>query len=733
MPAPTPRSARRAARLRSRSLSAGLTAAALVAAAGTALAAPATAHAATASDPAAPATAPGVLPVLSPRPAGSLVDAYGVNVHISGPTGPYGDTGRVLSALTGLGVRHVRNTLYGNITQQWSSLRTLYANGIRSDLVMGDPRQPTDPAGLVQVIKAQFPTGLIDSVEGANEWNLSGDPAWVATDRAYQAKIWNAVKGDPATAGIPVLAPALGMRSGFSDLGDLSAYSDEGNVHLYSGAFAPDVALDDQVANAHLVVPGKPVVFTETGYHNAMNTKAGHVPTPEGVVGVYAPRVLLDHYVRGTARVYDYELLDEKAEPTLLDPEQHFGLLRSDWTPKPAYTALQTLLHAAADPGPDTPLQPLDYQVSGATPDVHQVLLQKHDGSYLLALWRDVSVYDRVAKVPAPPAPVVVTVGLGVRSTVTVDDVSDAAGPTGPDQPVDQVSVPLAGDVELVRIAPAAAPDTDLPDAPTALSARPADGAAVVSWAAAGTGGQVSGYTVTATPADGSAPISVSASAGARTVLVPGLTDDQAYAVSVVATGPAGTAAPAVLDAPVVPDAPAGAIAKVTGATRDSAVQVTWTAPAAGGPVTSYTVTANHGGGSLTVPAPASAVLFPGLLNGTAYAFSVTANGPGGSGPASPLSLAVRPTPLPGAVASLTAAPGLRSATAAWTAPLAGGSVSSYSITTDPVTFTRSASAATRTLVLSGLRTGVSYRVTVRANGASGQGLAVTSGPVTAG
>ena len=75
--------------------------------------------------------------------------------------------------------------------------------------------------------------------------------------------------------------------------------------------------------------------------------------------GATAPRLLLEHYLRGTQRVYQYELVDERPETGLTDPEQHFGLLRNDFTPKPAFRSLTRLLGLAEDPGPAFAPQPL--------------------------------------------------------------------------------------------------------------------------------------------------------------------------------------------------------------------------------------------------------------------------------------------------------------------------------------------------------------------------------------
>jgi hypothetical protein len=78
----------------------------------------------------------------------------------------------------------------------------------------------------------------------------------------------------------------------------------------------------------------------------------------------------------------------------------------------------------------------------------------------------------------------------------------------------------------------------------------------------------------------------------------------------------------------------------------DGQATVRWAAATDNGnPVTGYTVTASPGGAQVTTNGSARSAVVPGLADGTAYTFTVTATNAVGTGPASTRSLAVTPLP----------------------------------------------------------------------------------------
>jgi hypothetical protein len=497
VPPPSPAVRSRRARLSRRAVGAGtvlLTAPAMLGLA--------TGPTSSSAAPQAPVQAPvqvaaAALPMVQAKPADSLVDSFGVAIHLPYLTTPYADTARVKQALTDLGVRHVRDNLNLSVPQAFPAMREIASAGIRFNLIMGRPGSWQTPDKLVQAIATEFPSGVVESLEGANEYNLDENAVdWVLELRTHQQDLWNAANANPVTADLPVLAPALGMRTGFDQIADLGQYADYGNAHLYPGGRPPSNGIDELTQLESIVVPGKPVMYTETGYHNAMNTTAGHRPTPEGVVGSYAPRLLLEHYLRGTARMYSYELLDQRPDPEQVDHEARFGLLRNDFSPKPAYSAMKNLLGLVADPGPAFAPGRLAYTIDGATSDLRQVLVQKRSGEFVLLLWRDQSLYNPSTGETRTVPPRAMTVQLGERARIAVHQPS--AGP-GAVSNTAGTSVPLSlgGEVVALRIRPPVGPD-----APAKLKGKAKDRAVVLRWKrpAADGGAPITAYVIYGLP-----------------------------------------------------------------------------------------------------------------------------------------------------------------------------------------------------------------------------------------
>lgn len=353
-----------------------------------------------------------------PRRASSFVNSVGVNVHMSYFDTAYRHWHKVRAKLVELGVRHVRDGACPGCVEQRQRLQALAAAGIKVDYIMGHPGD-----SLTQMVRmlAGPMRSTVDAVEGPNEYDASGDRRWRSHLRGYQRRLYRLVKRTRRLDGVPVFGPTLVSGGDFRRLGSLRRYTDFGNVHPYSGGQVPAASLPYNRHVEELVAPDRPVVATEAGFHNALASRSGNRPVSEAVQAEYVPRLFLDFFNAGVVRTYLYELLDERPNRSRTDMERHFGLLRSNFSEKPAFRTLKSLLASVA---PVTrasfPLTPIDYSIAPEAPaDLRELLLQTGPHNYALVLWRNVSVWNTqtLRTVHVDPATVQLTLAGGARVT----------------------------------------------------------------------------------------------------------------------------------------------------------------------------------------------------------------------------------------------------------------------------------------------------------------------------
>jgi hypothetical protein len=167
----------------------------------------------------------------------------------------------------------------------------------------------------------------------------------------------------------------------------VSADFDESNIHDYLMNYNPGNSYALTVPNlARGMAGGKPIVATETGY----GVGAGSPLVDDWTQLRYMTRLFLEYFNDGIARSYSYQFLELGGTSTF----GQYGLLNPDLTPKPAYYGVKSLITAVADPGPAFTPSALSYRLSGFTSNVHHLLMQKRNGSYVLALWLEVSDWN---------------------------------------------------------------------------------------------------------------------------------------------------------------------------------------------------------------------------------------------------------------------------------------------------------------------------------------------------
>lgn len=455
--------------------------------------------------------------------ADDFIDSVCVNTKLSYDPTPYvKQFNTVKQKLIEMGVRHIRD---GGTTRDWvfDRYKELAAEGIKTNYVM-TPNSGVAPNSsywvkgdyfqIRDLIKNKIGTDVIDSVEIANEidlnysqlyWRNSSEPLnnnpasslyWVKYITSLTKDTWNTLKSDPATKHIKVIGPSLGItydRKAKSPLPDLSAVVDWGNFHpypfagnpytsptaygtlnkyYYDGNF-PSIVVDEVPIAFDLYSPpfgSKPMAATETGYFTNTNRIKG---IDETVHGKYMPRLFLEYFRKGIARTCSYEFMDSRtSSPTSTGAEGHFGLLRNDLTPKPAYTAVKNLIARLQDAGSNaktfTP-GALDYTLT-VTPQgdytrtkyVHSLLLQKSTKLYYLVLWHEISNNDItvkparvVANIPTMPTTITVNTPLS-KSVVMVSTFDDKGNRTETARSMNNntLTVGVTDKVTIVKITP---------------------------------------------------------------------------------------------------------------------------------------------------------------------------------------------------------------------------------------------------------------------------------------
>ncbi len=341
----------------------------------------------------------------TPLPSDAVAASAGVNVHLHYADTVYGDFALIQKLLLDLGVRHIRDGLTDTSWRPYYERHAaLGRQGIRC-IFITSPNQSDE-------LLTSFPARVGEEFEGyeaPNEYDLSRDPNWAATLSLFLPRLHRAVQSDPRTAAYPIYGPSITRTESFEPLAGLQQYFDFGNLHNYFGGRNPGTAgwgaggygsIAYAASNARTAWPGRPLVTTETGYYTDLSDPGG---IPESVEGIYIPRVVLEQKLHGIDRTYFYELIDEA--PEIGGVQGSFGLAHRDGSPKPAFSALKNLIALLSDPGPAATLRPLSIQLTGGSPSVHHLLMEKRDGTYLLAFWLEREGYDVNRRAVTPVSP----------------------------------------------------------------------------------------------------------------------------------------------------------------------------------------------------------------------------------------------------------------------------------------------------------------------------------------
>ncbi len=339
--------------------------------------------------------------------ADDFVESIGVNTHHNYFDKPYKNWDMVKQRLSELGIRYVRDHVY--VPSRLNELASIGVGvvGIMDARIGGqrpDRRLLSFAKFDQQWANLKQVRNLI-AIEGPNEYDDTVSD-WVAVLRKWMERVRSARDADPQLRNYPILSPSMGhawatavqLGSSVADL------VDGGSFHPYPGGEIPTNQLDDRIAKVRLNAgSGKPIYATETGYHYSLSQDASMQPgVTNRVGGKYTPRLYAEYFKAGITKTFNYELMSEgslkdSAGAPIDDPscsECLYGLLDSNFNYRPAGTAVKQMIGLLGERGQNS-FAPgsLSYGVDGDTRNMHDLLLQKSDGTFYLMLWNNISLY----------------------------------------------------------------------------------------------------------------------------------------------------------------------------------------------------------------------------------------------------------------------------------------------------------------------------------------------------
>lgn len=287
----------------------------------------------------------------------------------------------------------------------------------------------TDIPKLVETAKALARVDALLAIEGNNEpnnWGVTYNgergggnaSSWMAVAK-LQRDLYKAVKGDPTLAKYPVWsisAPGaqrdnvglqfLKIPPGANTLmPEGTVYADVANVHNYIYHRHSPYLADNQVWNASDVTSASKVdglfanfgLTWSRGYKGYSQQELNDLPrvtTETGTVigqvtedmhGRHLMHIYLAQFAQGYAHTAVYLLRDRTDERG----NQTFGFFAPDYSPRKAAHYLHNLTTILADDGMRTSTDRLDYAIAEQSKTVHDLLLQRSDGTFQLVIWSE--------------------------------------------------------------------------------------------------------------------------------------------------------------------------------------------------------------------------------------------------------------------------------------------------------------------------------------------------------
>jgi|EndMetStandDraft_5_1072996.scaffolds.fasta_scaffold05548_2 hypothetical protein len=366
--------------------------------------------------------------------ASSFLNSLGINTNAGAYTDAYTNSSLIINSLNYLGISHVRDS-YNAMGHANAVIDALANAGVSFDFRVAYTLPEQGSTGLAAYVaalaefKAEHP-GMLLSIEGINEANLNDFSYNGLTSlegaAAFQQALYTAVKGNAGLSDVTVVNFSIGYQTDATNaqVGDMSAYSDAANAHVYvqTGALA-DAQIEDDLRLAEEISTNDPVIVTETGYTTLTSTTG--IGANEDAQAKLVLSNLLLAYENGSSATYIYELFDSPSSATRGDKEAHFGLFNTDGTPKEAAVALHNLttILGHGDNGTAHTGTDLSYTLSNAPSNTHTMVMNKSGSVSDLVVWADTRVWDSASQTEIVTPVTSVTIQFGqVEGVIYVYD-----------------------------------------------------------------------------------------------------------------------------------------------------------------------------------------------------------------------------------------------------------------------------------------------------------------------
>jgi hypothetical protein len=376
--------------------------------------------------------------VENPTQADVFVDSVGVNTHFDYPKLPYNlNFSAVESLLLQSGIRHLRDG-----GDQWGYAGSRFGNQYAKLAADGFTLEVTSPHintnTDIQKNIAFIPNAMF--IEGDNEADCSDGSSWVGVITSQYQNLYAQVKAS-VRPNLTVVGPSMCRTADALRVPSLSAYMDVASAHWSPPGLSGNPEMITSCCNGDIptiladfsgMSGGKPLWITELGYQDGLANKSCNGGSYYDALtsSKYAPRTLANNWNYGIRRTFFYEFIDGG---TAEGCAGNFGMVFHNYTPKPYYNAVKGMIRLLSDKGTSFTPKQFSWTLSGATPSVDHLTVQKRNGENWIMIWNAVSSWTNYVDVTNPP--VTTTVSFANQHSVVkiytqnVDGTLSAAQP----------------------------------------------------------------------------------------------------------------------------------------------------------------------------------------------------------------------------------------------------------------------------------------------------------------